>query len=54
MQVESLFHSEPIVTPLHTNGSLEEYNVTALIWVATFYYEALLDIRSTVKLNAMH
>lgn len=31
------------LTPLHTNGSLEAHNVTALVWKPTFHYEAVSD-----------
>lgn len=40
-----------LVTSLHINGSLEAHNVTALLWKATVYYEAVLDVTSTVKLT---
>lgn len=45
-------HLTSWLTPLHTNGSLEAHNVTALVWKPTFHYEAVSDgCQNTVKLT---
>lgn len=42
------------LSQLHMNGSLEAHNVTALVRMATFYYEAVLDVTKYSKAhNAM-